>query len=115
MELDGIDALLKKFDEMEDNIEDDVDEITKNNAIEFTMYAKEYGVAAFNKGYATGFTVRNITMERIAPMSYKIISQSGHSGFLEYGTRFMEAAPFIFPAYKVVKNQFQADLRRLVE
>ncbi|WP_271401514.1 HK97-gp10 family putative phage morphogenesis protein [Salinicoccus roseus] len=115
MELDGIDALFKKLDSMEETIEEDVDEIVKNNTIELTMYAKENGVEAFNKGYATGFTVRSITMERVASMHYKTISQSGHSGYLEYGTRFMEAAPFIFPAYKKVKQQFQADLKRLVE
>jgi hypothetical protein len=34
---------------------------------------------------------------------------------LEYGTRFMEAQPFVKPAYEVQKEQFKKDLDKLVK
>jgi HK97 gp10 family phage protein len=45
----------------------------------------------------------------------KTISKSEHSGYLEFGTRFMDAQPFIFPGFYNQKKQFLDDLNRLVK
>lgn len=38
-----------------------------------------------------------------------------YSGYLEHGTRFMNAQPFVRPAFNVQKPKFVADLRKLVK
>ncbi|GGJ85986.1 hypothetical protein GCM10007063_05570 [Lentibacillus kapialis] len=115
MDLDGLDALLAKLDRMDDEIEDDVDTITRNNTIEMTGQAKKNGQQRFNKGYATGFTVRNLETKKTGKMQYTTLSKSGHSGFIEWGTRFMSGTLFLFDAYNQQRKQFLADLDRLVK
>ena len=113
MDLDGLYALLAKLDRMDDEIEDDVGEIVKNNTIELT--GRTVRNANFTKGYATGFTRRNIETNMVDKLHGKTISKSGHSGFLEYGTRYMDAQPFLFPSVNAQRPKFLADLERLVK
>lgn len=42
------------------------------------------------------------------------IAQAHYAPYVEYGTRFMAAQPFMYPSYLAQKNQFLADLRRLM-
>ena len=37
-----------------------------------------------------------------------------YAGYVELGTRFMAAQPYMKPAFNVVKKQFKSDLRRLM-
>ncbi|MDQ0158807.1 HK97-gp10 family putative phage morphogenesis protein [Alkalibacillus salilacus] len=115
MELDGLDALLSKLERMDKEIDDDVDKIVRNNTIEMTGDAKKNGQQRFNKGYATGYTVRNIETQRLDKMHYKTLSKSEHSGYIEWGTRFMSGTLFLFDAYNQQRKQFLADLDRLVK
>lgn len=80
MDWDGLDDLIFKFERMEEEIDDDVDEIVKNNVIEMTEETKETGQRVFNRGYATGFTVGQIEMVKNMQMDYTMWSNSGHSG-----------------------------------
>lgn len=115
MELDGLDALLAKLERMDDEIEDDVGEIVKNNTIEMTGQAVKNGQQRFNKGYATGFTVRNIETNQVDKLHYKTLSKSGHSGFIEFGTRFMSGTFFLQSAFLKQRKQFLEDLERLTK
>jgi len=113
MDLNGFDDLLRNLDRMHDDIDDDVGEIVKKNTIELTE--KTVKNARFTKGYATGYTRRNIETNMVDKLHGKTISKSGHSGFLEYGTRYMDAQPFLFPSVNAQRPQFLSDLERLVE
>lgn len=113
MDLDGLDALLAKLDRMDREIEDDVGKIVKNNTIEMTE--KVVKNAEFTQGYQTGYTKRNIETKMVRKLVGKTISKSEHSGYLEFGTRFMDAQPFIFPGFYKQKKQFLDDLDRLVK
>jgi HK97 gp10 family phage protein len=113
VDLDGLDRLLAKFDQMGREIEDDVGEIVKNNTIELTE--KTVKNAEFTQGYQTGYTKRNIETEMISKLVGKTISKSEHSGYLEFGTRYMEAQPFLFPGFYIQKKQFLDDLERLMK
>ena len=57
--------------------------------------------AQFNKGYSTGATRRSITLQ---VQSDKAIVEAltSYSGYLEVGTRKMEAQPFMKPALEEV-------------
>ncbi|WP_082234972.1 HK97-gp10 family putative phage morphogenesis protein [Halobacillus massiliensis] len=113
MDLNGLDKLLADLNRMDNEIEDDVSTIVKNNTIEQT--GEVIKNAVFVKGYQTGFTRRNIETERVDKLHFRTISKSEHSAFLEYGTRYMDAQPFVYPGYFKQKSLFLSDLKRLVE
>jgi HK97 gp10 family phage protein len=113
VDLDGLDALLAKLDQMDKDIEDDVGKIVKNNTIEMTE--KTVKNAEFTQGYQTGYTKRNIETVMVSNLVGKTVSKSEHSGYLEFGTRFMGAQPFVFPGFYLQKKQFLDDLDRLVK
>jgi HK97 gp10 family phage protein len=113
VDLDGLDALIAKLERMDKEIEDDVGKIVKNNTIKMTE--KTVKKAEFTQGYQTGYTKRNIETVMVSKLVGKTISKSEHSGYLEFGTRFMDAQPFVFPAFFEQKKQFLGDLEKLVK
>jgi HK97 gp10 family phage protein len=72
--------------------------------------------AVFVRGYATGATKRSIhlTMED-GGLTAKSGPTTEYAPYLEWGTRFMQAQPFVGPAFNVVKGQFISDLKRLMK
>lgn len=70
--------------------------------------------ANFVKGYATGTTERSIRCTftdlnltaTVEPTTY-------YSPYLEYGTRFMSAQPFVRPSFNIQKEIFKRDLNKL--
>ena len=115
MDLDGLDALLAKLDRMDDEIEGDVDTITKNNTIEMTEKTLKNERQRFTKGYWTGHTARNTGTAKAGIMHYKTHVNSDYAGFLNYGTRYMSATWFLRDSFNAQKKQFLADLEKLVE
>jgi len=112
--MDGLDGLLANFQDMIDDIDDDVNEILRNNAIEGVGFAQKNARDVMNKGYWTGNLARMIDYAETGKLKYTVTSNAHYSGFLEYGTRFMSAAPFIFPTYQTLRKNVVADLNRLL-
>ncbi|HDT6968816.1 TPA: HK97 gp10 family phage protein [Staphylococcus aureus] len=110
-----LDALIEHFDDMNDHIDDDVDEVLKNLAIEGAKLAKENAERFMNKGYWTGNLWREIESAKNGYLEYSITSNAGYSGFLEYGTRYMEAEPFMWPMYVQIQKELVKDLKELLE
>ena len=90
--------------------------IVKNFGGKLQSSAKRHAV--FTKGYATGATVRRISLEitdgGFAAKVDKAIVEAltSYSGYVEVGTRKMEAQPFMKPAMDEIEPQFIAELRR---
>ncbi|MCI8632517.1 MAG: phage tail protein [Lachnospiraceae bacterium] len=90
-----------------------VKQTVKLNTME--MKDKIHDNAVFTRGYSTGDTQRSV--------SYSI-EDSGFTGvagakmhydeYVEKGTRFMDAQPFIRPAYEEQAKKFKSDMRKLV-
>ncbi|EHL7175211.1 HK97 gp10 family phage protein [Staphylococcus pseudintermedius] len=114
MQSRGFKDLMSHLEEMYDDIDDDVDEILKNNAIEGIGIAVSNAKKVMNKGYWTGNLARSIEVKKVGELHYSVISTAHYSGFLEFGTRYMEAAPFMFPTYQTLKKSTLEDLRRLL-
>ncbi|WP_270668273.1 HK97-gp10 family putative phage morphogenesis protein [Staphylococcus hominis] len=110
-----LDDLIRDFDRMYDDIDDDVDEVLQNNAIEFSADTVKSAKEVMNKGYWTGNLAREIEDSKVGKLKYAITSKAGYSGFLEYGTRYMEPETFMFPVYEQYTKQVRADLERLIE
>lgn len=93
---------------------DDVKAVVEQNGTE--LHEKTQSNADFKKGYQTGATKDSIGLAITdAGLSAEVEPTTEYSPYLEYGTRFMEAQPFVRPAFEEQKKQFQKDMQRLVK
>ena len=93
---------------------DDVKRVIKQNGAE--LQEKTMQNADFNKGYQTGTTKRSIGLEyKDNNLTAEVEPKTEYSPYLEFGTRFMEAQPFVKPAWEVQKEQFKKDMDKLVK
>lgn len=109
-----IDALISKLEYLHDNIDDEVDEVLKNNAEKFAKDTVESAKSVMNKGYWTGNLARMVEDAKEGHLKYGITSKAGYSSFVEYGTRYMEPETFMFPVYQEFTKKVRADLERLI-
>lgn len=88
--------------------------VVKNNTAQ--LQEKMVRNAVFEKGYSTGQTRRSINIEIVDDgMTGKVGPGTEYSPYVEYGTRKMQAQPFVRPAYNEQKEKFKADLDELVK
>ena len=80
--------------------------VLKNTAEKGKAKAKQYAPVD------TMFLKENITtdLSNWPGMTTKIHSQASYSGYQEFGTRFMDAQPFMRPALKDISPQFKKDM-----
>lgn len=72
--------------------------------------------ADFTRGYQTGTTKRSIGLEiKDSGFTASVGPETEYSPYLEYGTRFMDAQPFVKPAYDSQKGKFKRDMQKLVK
>lgn len=72
--------------------------------------------AVFTKGYSTGETKRRIsTSYKDGGMTAEVGPDTNYAIYLEYGTRFMAAQPFIKKSLDQVAPRFVDHLKELVE
>jgi HK97 gp10 family phage protein len=106
--LGDIEKKLKKNTSM-----DDVRRVVRQNGSE--LHRKMMENADFKKGYQTGTTKRSITLDiKDGELTAEVEPQTEYSPYLEYGTRFMEAQPFVRPALEKQAEKFKRDLQKLV-
>lgn len=108
----GVDQLVGKL--KRNATLNDVKEVVKMNGSELDRRMKRKAV--FTKGYSVGATKRSIKLSiedngfaaRVKPTTH-------YSYYLENGTRFMEAQPFVGPAFYEQKEIFKRDMKRLMK
>lgn len=72
--------------------------------------------AIFVKGYSHGDTQRSITFEITQGGFTAVVGPTtDYSPYLEYGTRYMQAQPFVHKSVDEQKVKFFNDLKKLVE
>lgn len=111
LEVKGLDKLEKALKE---NVRmDDVKKVVRFNGTQ--MQQKIQDNADFKKGYQTGATKRSIELRFLdGGFTAEAEPMTEYSPYLEYGTRFMEAQPFVKPAHDTVSKQFKAAMQKLV-
>lgn len=93
---------------------DKVKQTVRKNGAELQTKIQEN--ADFTKGYQTGTTKRNVSLEITdGGLSAESGPETEYSPYLEYGTRFMEAQPFVRPALEEQAKKFKSDLKNLVK
>lgn len=93
---------------------DDVKKAVRRNGEE--LQDKMQDKADFKKGYATGETKNSITLEMSnSDLKATVEPTTEYSPYLEFGTRFMDAQPFVRPAFEEQLTQFKSDMQKLVK
>ncbi len=111
IEIVGLDKLQKALRE---NVTlDDVKRVVRHNGSELQQKIVEN--AEFTQGYQTGATKRSIDLD-ITDGGFT--AESGptteYAEYVEYGTRFMDAQPFVRPALDEQSAKFESDMKKLV-
>lgn len=108
----GLDKLEKK---LKNSVKmTDVQRVVKHNGAQ--LQRKMQQKADFTRGYATGTTKRSIGLElKDGNFTAEVEPTTEYSPYLEYGTRFMDAQPFVNPAFDEQKEQFKSDMLKLVK
>lgn len=111
VKIEGLDKLKKALKE---NVTmEDVKKVVHHNGSQ--MQQKIQKNADFKKGYATGQTKRSIGLEMTdGGFTAEVEPTTAYSPYLEYGTRFMDAQPFVKPGYDAQKEKFKKDMEKLV-
>lgn len=111
IKLEGMDKLqkaLKKNVTMQD-----VKRVVRQNGAELQERMQDN--AEFTQGYQTGTTKRSIGLDITDNgMTAEVEPKTEYSPYVEYGTRFMDAQPFVRPSHDEQKEKFKRDLDKLV-
>jgi len=93
---------------------DDVKKTVRLNGSELERRMKRN--ASFTKGYQTGETKRSIGLEmKEQGLTAEVKPGTHYAPYLEYGTRFAAAQPFVFPSFSTQEKTFIKDMRRLMK
>lgn len=112
--INGMKELQGKLKQKERSHDKAIQKVVRHHGIKLqqTMTRK----AIFTKGYSLGDTQASISLEIThGGFTAMVGPQTHYSPYLEYGTRFMSAQPFVKPSLDVVKPAFIADLNKLVK
>ena len=91
-----------------------VKQIVQLNGDELNRRMKAKTTGAFKKGYTTGATASSInTVISDGGMTASVGPTMNYDPYVEYGTRFMEAEPFVRPAFEEQAIQFEKDMKEL--
>ena len=112
IKIEGLDKLEKA---LKDNITlDDVKRVVRHNGSQ--LQKKMQSNADFAKGYQTGTTKRSIGLDITnSGFNAEVGPETEYSPYLEYGTRFMDAQPFVRPAFEEQEQKFKSDMRKLTK
>ena len=110
--VEGLEKLQKQLRKNADI--SDVKKVVRQNGSE--LQRKIQKNADFEKGYQTGTTKRSVGLEiKDGGLTAESGATTDYAEYLEYGTRFMNAQPFVKPALEEQAKQFEKDLKKLVE
>lgn len=112
VEIRGLDKLQKKL--KKNCTLDDVKTVVKQNGIE--LQRNTVRNAVFKGNYTLGNTKRSIRGEkRDDGFTYVEGPTTEYAPYVEFGTRFMDAQPFVRPAFKQQVPMFKSDMKKLVK
>lgn len=104
----GLEKLQKK---LKQNVRmDDVKKAVRHNGAEMQAKAQQ------NAPVDTGMLKRSIGLEITdGGMSAEVEPTAEYAPYVELGTRFMEAQPYLKPAFGEQKEKFKRDMKKLTE
>lgn len=100
----GLDKFIRNVEHKSDETQKKVDRELNLSSLRVERRAK------VNAPWDTGWMANNIYSTKEGELSYVVVSPVGYSVFIELGTRFMIAQPFLYPA---LQKENQILLKRL--
>lgn len=92
----------------------DVKRVVRHNGSQ--LQSKIQRNADFAKGYQTGATKRSVDLKiKANGLEADSGPNTEYSMYLEKGTRFMVAQPFVEPAFNEQKEKFKSDMQKLTD
>ncbi len=92
----------------------DVRKVVKMNTAELEELMKAKTETAFTQGYATSTTKNSIALTiEDGGLTGVVQPHTEYSAYVEFGTRYMSAEPFVKPSYLEQKIKFMNDMRSL--
>ena len=111
IKIEGLDKLQKKL--AKDATMEDVKRVVRKNGAD--LHRKIVDNANFTKGYQTGTTKRSVTLDITdGGFTAEAGPTTEYAPYVEYGTRFMDAQPFVRPALEEQLPEFESDMKKLV-
>lgn len=111
IKITGLDKLEKQLKE---NVTmNDVKRVVRRNGAELQQGIQQN--ADFTRGYATGQTNRSVVLDiKDSGFTAESGPTTDYAEYLEVGTRFMDAQPFVEPALEKQTAKFKSDMNKLV-
>ena len=110
IEVKGADKLITKFENMSREMENEVKNSVKKHTLEMEAKAKKFAP------YLSGHLKRSIHSSFYnRGLSGEISTNVKYSVYQEFGTRYMAAQPFFFPAFLTTRSNFIRDLNRIMK
>ena len=104
----GLEKLQRK---LKDNVRlNDVSRVVRHNGAEMQAKSQQ------NAPVDTGTLKRSIDLEITdGGMTAEVEPTAGYAPYVEFGTRFMEAQPYLKPAFDEQSEKFRKDMQKLVK
>lgn len=114
VKLNGMEQLQLK---LKKNVQmSDVKRIVQTNGDQLNKRMKEQTHTSFQKGYTKGDTARSInTVMSNGGMTATVKPTTDYAAYVEFGTRYMNAEPFVKPAFETQKQKFISDLKKVCD
>lgn len=106
---DGLDALMKSFNDQPKKVQREVTNIVKTTAL------KVEKKAAYLAPYDTGYLEQEISTERVGQTTYEVTAHAEYSVYQEFGTRKTPPHPFMTPAVQQETVFFYQKLNNLAK
>ena len=111
IKIEGLDKLQRKL--AKDITMEDVKRVVRKNGADLQQKIVEN--ANFTQGYQTGTTKRSVTLDITdGGFTAEAGPTTEYAPYVEYGTRFMDAQPFVRPALEEQLPEFKSDMKKLV-
>ena len=95
---------------------DHVKAVVREKGDEMVNLAHKNASEAFVKGYTKGATRQATNVEYIDDGLTAVVEpKTNYAAYVEFGTRFMEAEPFLKPAWETQKEQFKTDMKKVIK
>ena len=112
LQVEGLDKLEKAL--RENVTMYDVKKVVRQNGAQLQQKTQQN--ADFTQGYQTGTTKRSIRLDMTdGGFTAEVGATTEYAPYVEYGTRFMEAQPFVEPALNEQKDIFISDLKKIMQ
>lgn len=110
--IEGLDEMFSKVKKSSQSVYASLQKELHDEGLKLSKVMKQKAV--FTKGYSTGATRKSIRLINRKD-SVTVGPRTDYAPYLEFGTRFMEAQPFVKPAIDEIRPDFEKTFRKLVE